>query len=175
MNIVAFIQVFLAIIFIISAITKLFSLKSFQHTLHTLGFSFKNQKLFSWLIPSLELIISMLIFTESTRFIAEIVVILLLLAFSTAVVKAVLTGKKVNCNCFGSLTDDKIGWKTIVHILLILLLDVWLITTPEVSNLYSASLEEIVSSIALSLGIFITYVLGASLYDFYQASKLMKH
>ncbi|WP_176518768.1 MauE/DoxX family redox-associated membrane protein [Bacillus toyonensis] len=175
MNIVAFIQVFLAIIFLISAIAKLFSLKSFQHTLHNLGFSFKNQKLFSWFIPSLELIISMLIFIESTRFIAGIVVILLLVAFSAAVVKAILTGEKVNCNCFGSLTNDTIGWKTIVHILLILVLDVCLITTPEVSNLYVAPLEEIFSSIVLSIGIFITYALGSSLFDFYQASKLMKH
>lgn len=109
-------------------------------------------------IPFLELVSGLLIFIPSLQSVAIISIILLLVTF--IVVSLLMTRKeqKIDCNCFGSLINEQLGWPTIIRNSLLIILVLFLV----VNKNYLISLEEIIIldlilSVLISIGIILFY------------------
>ncbi|WP_217559415.1 MauE/DoxX family redox-associated membrane protein [Paenibacillus sp. GbtcB18] len=158
MNGIAWIQMFLALILVTSALPKLTGLTAFKKTLKRLGVTDKLVMLAIG-IPLLELAAAVLILVSPLRFAGEVAILALLGCFLWATYKG-MTGKApVECSCFGSLTSETFGWTTLARIAVMLALDLILVFIPDAAGLADASLAETLLYFTLSISALLFYIL----------------
>ena len=166
MNIDLFLQVFLMILLILSALSKFLTIQEFQATIHGLGFGQYLSKFLAIIVPTGEFIIALSLAFSSLVFSGLISLILLLLIFLFVTIYALYTKKKIKCNCFGGLTNEEFGMNTIVHILLFFLLDTYLLLNAPSKNILDYPLNDLINTSFSSIGIVMLYVLGSTFYDY---------
>ncbi|QGQ95177.1 hypothetical protein EHS13_09910 [Paenibacillus psychroresistens] len=164
MSFAAFLQVFLAIIFIVSAFPKLAKLKAFAKTLEELGLPPWMSRIGSWGVPAVELIVAGIILVDKIRIFGQLGISALLISFVWAVWRA--KGKSLDCNCFGNLATEQFGRKTVYRILILAGADTYLFLYTRLTGLQHASLMEWSSAIFLTLSILAVYGLLSAMIRF---------
>lgn len=154
------VHIFLVAVLITSGFSKFFFLKSFRITIHNLGLSSRLAFFLSILIPLLECIIAILLISPRMEKLSEFSLVSLLLIFLIVVVYSLSKNKKVSCNCFGNLSEEKMGYQTIIRILLLLSLNILLIWKNNDFILINYSLIDLISMFLISFGIIIIYLFG---------------
>lgn len=168
---ILFAQIFISIIFLVSSISKLKSLSNFKETIQELGFSSKMSVIGANFIIIIELIITIIILFENTRLIGEVLLTFILLLFSWSAWKAVRINRKIECNCFGNLSNSNLGNKTFLSIIPIGILNSILFLYPMETSILGASWTEVIFILFSSVGILIIYIL---LTTFFNVTSLLQ-
>ncbi|MFS1516905.1 MauE/DoxX family redox-associated membrane protein [Bacillus sp. SCS-151] len=163
-----FIQLFIATIFFISSLSKWINLGEFRTTMKELKIP-KVLIPFGVIgIPLAELIVSASFVLDRFTFAAELLLFALLISFGWSVFRA--RGKHLKCNCFGSLSEEEFGRKTVGRILVFFILGLILFLNRNTQHLATFTFEEFFISIIASLGIFAAYLIASVLYQYNQSS-----
>ncbi|WP_339250830.1 MauE/DoxX family redox-associated membrane protein [Sporosarcina sp. FSL W8-0480] len=160
---------FLIVILSLSSISKLKDLNSFKQTIANLGFQRKLINMLAYLIPLLELISVILLFTNKP-YVGFLLILLLSVCFITVILYTLKTAKKIKCNCFGNLTEDIIGLKTFIHVLILAIPSIYLLLKAN-SPLWSNTFIEIWHSLLSNSGIIVIYLLVNSINNYNKAIK----
>lgn len=142
----------------VSAASKVLSQSNFKKTLFDMGVPRAYIGLLAILIPLSELIIAGLLIIPMTQALAQWLLLCMFLIFTLAVGRAMATKKQADCNCFGSLSQEKLGWSTLIRLIILMALAVTLILLPD-GSLFSLTPEELFYYIVSSAGIFAVYLL----------------
>ena len=159
------VQVLISVIFLMSSISKLKSLNNFKNTIQELGFSKKISGLGAIFIVVIELLISVFILFEFTRVIGFVLLTFTLLLFSWSAWKAIKIEKKIQCNCFGNISNSSLGKKTFLRIIPIGILNLILFLYPKDTSIIGQSWMEITSAVFSSISIFIIFSLIITYYS----------
>lgn len=152
------INTFLAVVFILSGISKMFNLKSFRETLTQLRIGRNLSSVIAICLPICEIITCILIIIPKTQFVGLISVFFLSGSFLWATWRA--RGRSVECNCFGGVVSEHFGRITYYKILLLIALDLLIITMfSSPIAVYRLSFLEIVSALFTSGGVILVYSL----------------
>jgi uncharacterized membrane protein YphA (DoxX/SURF4 family) len=162
---ILFAQIFISIIFLVSSISKLKSLSNFKETIQELGFSSKMSGVGANFIIIIELIITILILFEKTRLIGEVFLTFILLLFSWSAWRAVRINRKIECNCFGNLSNSSLGNRTFLRIIPIGILNSILFLYPMETSILGSSWTEVIFIMFSSVGILIIYILLTTFYN----------
>ncbi|KMJ56906.1 hypothetical protein AB685_19495 [Bacillus sp. LL01] len=151
--------IFLASTFFISSVSKLNSRESFYKTLHTLGFHAKYNSFIFYMIVLSEMLISIFIIFSVSRMYAHLLIYLLLIIFIYVFYLVRKSGRDVNCNCFGDLTEERIGKFTLIKIgiLFILNTSVWLYSVDATITSYPITI--VIEMFSIATGIWLLYFL----------------
>ncbi len=163
MSIGSFFQIFIAIIFSISAVAKLIALPSFRKTLENIGIPGKFRSFVSIVVPILELVISVMILWEVTLTFGLLLLFLLLLAFLGAVLYSFTKQNRISCNCFGSIADETLGWGTIVKIILLGASGVYVLWESQYSSIWNYEIIDVILTVFISIAVLIIYSMLISL------------
>ena len=71
--------------------------------------------LYAWLVPPLEVLVSLLLLSGTAVRSAAAITALLLLSFITAVSINLARGREIDCGCLGKVAHRKIGWGLLVE------------------------------------------------------------
>ncbi|MNS39692.1 Methylamine utilization protein MauE [compost metagenome] len=148
----------LTVILLISGVSKLFSRERFIRTLFDIGVPRRFLVFISVLIPICELACSVLLLVPLLQTIGEWVVLLMFTGFSIGITGAIRRKAKTDCNCFGNFLPEKLGWSTLVRLMVFIILTAVSILLPK-ADLSTLSYEDLFNSIASSLGIFSIYII----------------
>ena len=70
---------------------------------------------YAWLLPPLELLLSIFLLTGTSIHYAAVITDLLLLSFILAIGINIARGRDIDCNCFGSRRRQKVGWTLLLQ------------------------------------------------------------
>ncbi|MBD8499011.1 MauE/DoxX family redox-associated membrane protein [Paenibacillus arenosi] len=168
LNLAAFIQIFLSIIFLASALSKFMNPLPFRRTLEQLGVASKLVPLSTRVVPTTEFIVAVFIVVEETRILGQIGIGALLLSFSWSVWRA--RGKELDCNCFGNLLPEQFGMKTMARILLLAAMVVYLFVYSQPTGLQGAQIQEWLAALFITLSILTGYGLLSAMHQFRKTS-----
>lgn len=161
---------FLALIFFISGISKMFNLNSFKGTLDQLRIKQNWSKIALIGVPLGEIATSILLVIPVTQFLGQVIILILLTMFVWAAWRA--RGRSVDCNCFGGMIGEQFGRGTYFRIFFIFALDllqIMLLSSPI--KVYQLSFIEIVSAILTSIGIILIYSLFITIGKYHSLFK----
>lgn len=162
-----FLSNFLFIVFFISGVSKLLSIRSFQVTINQFGMLRRSTRLISWAVPMLEILISfMFLGKHAIATLGAVLALVLMLAFSTITFIALKRKIDSSCNCFGKLMNSKFGLGTVLHIIVLSLAACYVLIYPKTIEF---SLKETISSMLISVGIVVMYSL---ILEFKDASRM---
>ena len=103
----------LASVFVLSGTMKMLGRKRFSDTLSTIGLGDKLTPIVTLLLITVELLTAALLLTNGTaQTIGSFLSIALLALFTAAAAYFATRNKVVPCSCFGSLSDEPMGWRT---------------------------------------------------------------
>lgn len=160
----ALIQIMLSVVFALSAVTKLFSRASFMETLQHLWFREGWDRMASWVVPLVELLLALLLLYEPLRLAAEIGILVLLVCFAAVTWWVMAKHVKVQCHCFGSLVEDSFSWSHVTKIALLMILNIFLLMHRDSTGLEFASNFEIVGAILFTGGVVSVYIFATNLF-----------
>lgn len=103
----------LIVLFTYTAVNKLQDRKQFQNTLNQSILLKGHGALLSWLIPSIELMIVVLLLFQFTRIIGLYLSIFILATFTLYIAGMLLTSKDLPCSCGGVIS--KLSWKNHIY------------------------------------------------------------
>jgi uncharacterized membrane protein YphA (DoxX/SURF4 family)/peroxiredoxin len=109
-------QIIFGILFVFSSITKFIDLESFSNSIndfHILGKLLIP--IFSYLVPSVELIFGIMIILNINTYYFSYLTILMVALFTALVSAKLLEGVEVSCGCFGMFGENEISGKTILR------------------------------------------------------------
>lgn len=115
-------RLLLAAVFAVAAAGKLASRLRTVETLAEFGVAESIRRPLAIALPLAELAIAVALLPAATAAWAALAAALLLAAFTAAVARALLQGREVDCNCFGSLGSSRISRWTLARNLLLLAL-----------------------------------------------------
>ena len=167
-----FFTTFLMVILTISGISKLLNLSSFKETLFEIGFSKKLSTILIYIVPSVELLIVILLIFKQTQYVGLFSTLILCLAFICVTLYSLKSSKKIKCNCFGSLTEEKLGVNTFAHITLLIIPVLYILFSKESKYILSYSFSEIGYATLLNMGLVMVYILISSMKNFRDAIKI---
>jgi uncharacterized membrane protein YphA (DoxX/SURF4 family)/thiol-disulfide isomerase/thioredoxin len=116
MQVVALVlRVGLALVFLTAGAAKLADLNASRETVEAFGAPVRLARLVGTALPFAELAVALALLVEGTARWAAIAGLLLLAIFSGAVGMALSRGNTPNCNCFGQLSSEQIGPRTLAR------------------------------------------------------------
>ncbi|HEU4473175.1 MAG TPA: MauE/DoxX family redox-associated membrane protein [Flavisolibacter sp.] len=101
---------FLILLFVYTACSKLLHASQFIQTMRLTPFAGRFASSLAWMVPGIELLISMLLFLPSTRRRGLFYAFLLMLSFTLYVGAMLLLLPNLPCSCGGVIKS--MGWKT---------------------------------------------------------------
>jgi peroxiredoxin len=110
----------LAAVFALAATTKLGRRAETESTLEAFGFPTRLRPPIAAALPAVELAVAITLLPAASAPYAAVAALLLLAAFSLAVARVLARGDQVECNCFGSLGDDRVTGSTLVRDLVLM-------------------------------------------------------
>lgn len=172
MEIILLLEIFLITLFMISGISKFFSINQFKKTLIELKFSDYYSKILAICIPTIELLIAIFILFEKTIFIALISTLILSCLFLFVTMYSLITKKQIKCNCFGNFTDEKLGISSLFHIILLIVPALIILFNNNFNFIEIYSTSEIIFSIVMNLGLIMFFILINAILKYQKAIKL---
>jgi peroxiredoxin len=113
-------RLLLAAVFAFAAVAKLGRTAETESTGEAFGFPVHLRRPVAVALPAIELLIAGALLPAASAPYAAVAATLLLAAFSFAIARVLIRGEEVECNCFGSLGDDRITRSTLVRDLVLL-------------------------------------------------------
>jgi hypothetical protein len=110
----------LAAVFALAAVAKLGRTAETESTIEAFGLPVHLRRPLAVALPAVELAIAGGLLPAASSPYAAVAALLLLAAFSAGVTRVLVRGQEVDCNCFGSLGDDRITRSTLVRNLVLL-------------------------------------------------------
>ena len=108
-------RVALAVVFATAAVAKLVDPARTQESLAGFGVAERFRAPAALVLPLTELALAVLLVLEPTAVGAAIAAIVLLLAFSAAIARAIRRDERPDCNCFGQLGSRPVGWASLAR------------------------------------------------------------
>jgi hypothetical protein len=108
-------RLFLAAAFALAAVAKVGRTAETESTVEAFGFPVHMRRPVAVALPAIELVIAGALLPAASAPYAAVAATLLLAAFNIAVARILVRGEQVDCNCFGSLGDDRITRSTLVR------------------------------------------------------------
>jgi len=105
----------LALVFAVSACTKLADRDGFKSALGSFGVPERLQVPTALLVPILELVIAIGLLPAASAWVAAAAALALLLVFTTAIVVNLMRGRRPDCHCFGQLSSTPVSWRTVLR------------------------------------------------------------
>jgi thiol-disulfide isomerase/thioredoxin len=105
----------LAVVFAVAAVAKLLDLPRSRRTMAAFGLSPRFAGPAGTTLPFVELTAAILLVIEPTAQAGGILALVLLLAFIGGMSYALAQGRTPDCNCFGQIAAEPIGWRTMVR------------------------------------------------------------
>ncbi|MFK5710824.1 hypothetical protein [Lysinibacillus boronitolerans] len=96
-------------------------------------------------------------------------------SFICVVLYSLKKSQKVKCNCFGNLTEEKIGINTFIHIVLLIIPTLYILFSEEKLLILKHSFTEVGYAIFLNVGLFMAYILISSMKKFHDAIKMSSY
>lgn len=143
--------------FIVSSISKFFSISDFMKTLYNVGIAQRYLRIVAWSLAIAEVVTALLLLIPISKRIGAIVLLLQLIVFMSVTVRTIAQKKKLNCNCFGSLLPSELGWKSLIRLILFTGMGVIILLDPKV-NPYAVLGGDLFYQISSSIGIIVLYV-----------------
>jgi len=109
------IRLILAGVFVVAGIAKVFDFGGFQEALKQFGVRGPVGRIVARVLPTVEIAVGALLVWSRAAEIAAAVAAALLLCFVVGVVISVVRGRSVQCHCFGGISSEPIGWRTVVR------------------------------------------------------------
>lgn len=120
-NLVKFIRIPLSVIFLVSSLSKIFTIEEYFETIYEFRILPELLIFFcGYLIILAEYILGIFLLFNKTAKIAASGLIVLILFFLTAIVINLIRGNIVECGCFGNYLEEKIGWSILLRDFIIL-------------------------------------------------------
>lgn len=148
-----------AFIFVLSAATKLSSngRQEFRSTLAELGISPSRLDAIGISVTIIELVTALMIVIPSTRQLGVIFGLVLLLTFSAVAMWSRFKGLHVKCSCFGNISNQELGFATIIRNALIAILSVLILlashfSLPALSTVETLLSLSLVTNVAIGIG-----------------------
>ncbi len=165
-------QVFLATIFIFSAVAKLIARYSFFETLEAIGMNRLYSNIVSWAVPLFEILAGSLLLIEPLMVAGEVILLCLLTGFVVISIRAMRAKEqKVDCQCFGDLVEEPIGINTLIRSIVLIAFTVTLLLNAEETALYKMSTMDILAALFCSLGVIMLYALATGFWNRYRVTK----
>ncbi|WP_369916782.1 MauE/DoxX family redox-associated membrane protein [Lysinibacillus sp. 2017] len=121
-ELILFIKILISTIFLFSFISKIFTFTKFLNVFSSLGFNKYFSFIAAILILSLEALVSLLIIFKKTSFYGEVILFFLILSFFITAIYSQIKRLQISCNCFGELSDEKLGKSTYPRIVFLFIL-----------------------------------------------------
>ena len=112
---IPFAQVFLCCVFVISGLAKWMSFDSFRSTVAQLSrFPGKLASAAAHLVIAAEIVSGVMLIIDTLAVYGAFMMLALMMLFAAFSLRAAVRGTKEKCNCFGQLTDERLGMETLV-------------------------------------------------------------
>lgn len=121
-ELVLFTKILISTIFLFSFISKLFTFKQFQNVFFSFGFNNNFSFIAAIFILALEILVSSLIIFKRTSIFGEVILFFLILSFFISALYSQIKRLQISCNCFGELSDEKLGKSTYPRIIFLFIL-----------------------------------------------------
>jgi peroxiredoxin len=105
----------LASVLLLAAVAKLSDRGGTESALRDFGVPEGLTRVGVWLLPLSELVVGALLLFATTARLGALGALMLLMAFSAAILVALKHGRQPDCHCFGRLSNSPIGWSTLVR------------------------------------------------------------
>jgi len=105
----------LALVFFVSALTKLADRGGFKSALRSFGVPERLQPALVLLVPVLELAIGIGLLPAASAWLAAAGALGLLIVFTVAIAAALVRGRRPECHCFGQFSSAPVTWKTVLR------------------------------------------------------------
>ncbi|MBM3712454.1 MAG: redoxin domain-containing protein [Actinobacteria bacterium] len=126
-GIVSLIRVLLGVVFLLAGILKTSNIISFHSTISNFGLLTPNVLPFiSYVLIMSEIILGLTLLLKIKPILFSNVASFLLIFFTTLIISKIIEGESFNCNCFGVFSENKIGLKTILRNVILLLITIFL-------------------------------------------------
>lgn len=132
---IEFIHVFIVVCFAVSGVSKLFTIESFRKTLAALEFIPKKIiNTITVAFPLIEIVTAILLMVNNFVILGLYIVLGMLASFALVAFRTLIAKREVKCNCFGGITDERIGASTIMKIVILTILATFLLMNLEVTD-----------------------------------------
>jgi peroxiredoxin len=155
----------LALVFLVSGVTKLRDQRGTRLALRNFGFPALGRRLVAVVLPLMEIVFAVLLVPDPTAWWGGFGVALLLLIFTCAMVYQLGRGRTFECHCFGGIDAGPIGPRSVVRnsLLLVLALAVLIVrwsdvrpTLVQVFDAISSVSGMVLALLLVSLGVMAT-------------------
>ncbi|SYX84826.1 MauE/DoxX family redox-associated membrane protein [Paenibacillus alvei] len=166
MSITSMFQIILSSLFFISAISKIFDFKELMSTVKMIGIFKGQSKILSISVIMFEIASSLFLLFKETAKLGSLVLLLLLFIFIliSLYTKFVLQ-KNIKCNCFGSLSEENIGVKTIIrNIIFLIFVTIVLFNNP--TDILTLDYLNVILVVMTAIGCFYSTTLFTQFYKF---------
>lgn len=110
-----FSALFLAVVFGIAGIAKIFDIEGSQKAVEGFGVPHGLAKAIGLILPVVEIAIAFLLIPLVTRWIGAFLAFGLLLTFIGGMVFQMIKGNAPDCHCFGQIHSEPVGWSTLIR------------------------------------------------------------
>src|SRR4051794_9532261 len=108
-------RLIIATVFLVAGLAKLADLKGTRKTVVDFGAPQWAAPLLGLLLPLSELATTILLLRQSTVLWGSVFAIALLFVFVIAISFNLARGRKPDCNCFGQIRSEPVGWPTLAR------------------------------------------------------------
>jgi uncharacterized membrane protein YphA (DoxX/SURF4 family) len=109
------IRLVLAGVFVVAGIAKVADFHGFRESVEQFGVPGPAGRIVARGLPVLEIAVGLLLVWSRTAEIAAAVAAALLFCFAVVVVVSMVRGRSVQCHCFGGISSQPVGWRTVVR------------------------------------------------------------
>jgi thiol-disulfide isomerase/thioredoxin len=109
------IRFFLAVVLGFAGFAKAFDIRRFTKSVRDFGFPSWTARPLGVTVPVAEIAVAYLLLSVRTAWIGARGALMLFSAFTTAIVLNLALGRKPECQCFGQVRSEAVGWSTLVR------------------------------------------------------------
>ncbi|GIQ70980.1 hypothetical protein DUZ99_06770 [Xylanibacillus composti] len=165
-----FLLFFLITVFLVSGVGKLLSRATFEHTLIQLKLSRRATPFLSYAVPIGELLIVVCLLIPTVQLLGYVTAMLFCISFMWSGIRGIRAKKKVDCQCFGQLLEEKLGWNTLVKSAVLIFASAHNALAFVPVSIFDFSFVDLVSACFVAISILLIYGLASALMQGSRAS-----
>ena len=124
--VVLVVRLALAAVFLVSGVAKLLDPDGTREAFAGFGVPAALHRVGTFALPLAELVIAVALVPLGSAWVAAIGATALMAAFTAVVIRAMASGRRPDCHCFGQLSAQPIGWTTVARNVVLLGGSLWL-------------------------------------------------
>lgn len=150
---VSVVKVIIAVIMGLAGLLKLTNRQGFAETLTALQLQAPGVRILTWLVPGAELLAAVGLLLPGVSRYGAILLILLMLSFAVTAIRVIRSKTPILCNCFGGLTPEWFGWKTLVRIGIFLSLALLILFADSSASATDLPPADVIAGVVSGLGL----------------------